>query len=372
MSNTCFRAARAGTILIIVAGLAGLLASVALAFIIKVRQGGESSSLVVQETQTRLMLHAACAYVLEAARLGYGVDRQGAAKPAGRSISGFVEGPDGRLMHREGYGWIDVRDSDGRSFPDPHLPGPRDQNGRVVYRTGMWPAPGGVVICPMHRWSRPPYAISPRIAANPIVVDDDKRQDAGWGRPLLLNPDPQPVVDNRWPARIEDRNWGEHVRGDPVPVADSVGMSWFRVRRTGMATFLITCGSGGTWGFRDWDEVEHPERLAGPVVGPELFGNDERVFRGLQAREVRHWYEIRWSAAVRPLDFRHEEALWWGMGLQNAFAYRIYPVNGTQYPGWGRANRFSPNPVGTISYIQRLASDGANPRDPAGRILRDW
>ncbi len=362
---------RSGTVLLIVVGLSGLLASVAVAFLVRVQQGDGASVQVANETQARLMLHAACAYVLEAARLGYGQDRLQAVKAPG-SRQGFVQGPDGRLMHREGYGWIDVRDSDGTSFPDPALPGPRDQNGRVVYQPGIWPAVGGVVICPMHRWMRPPYAITPRIAANPIQVDDERRGDQRWGRPLLLNPDPQPLVGNGWPQPVKADQWEAFVRGDPSPVAESVGKAWFRIRRTGAATFLVTCGAGGSWGFRDWDEVKRWDRICGAPDGEALFQGDRRLFDALCSHEVRMWYEIRWSAAVRPLDFRHEEALWWGMGLQNAFAYRIYPVNGTQYPGWCRANRCNPNPLGTISYIQRLDSDGMSPRGTDGRPIREW
>ena len=101
--------------------------------------------------------------------------------------------------------------------------------------------------------------------------------------------------------------------------------------------------------------------------------NDPAFFASLLQNEVRMWYEVRWSGAVKPLDFRYEEALWWMRWLQNPFAYRLYPVNGTQYPGWSRTNRFNPNPVGSLSYLQRLNAADGKPLDTATRMpLTGW
>ena len=77
---------RSGTILIIVAGISALLASLSLTFLLRIRDGAQSSLLVERETQARLMLHAACAYVLEAGRIGYGPSRSDAQRPAGPAI----------------------------------------------------------------------------------------------------------------------------------------------------------------------------------------------------------------------------------------------------------------------------------------------
>jgi hypothetical protein len=363
--------ARAGTILIIVAGISALLASLAVAFMLRVRQGADTTEAVLLEAQARLMLHAACAYVLESSRLGYGPSRERALAAADDG-DGFVRTGDGRLAVREGFGWIDVREADGGAFPDPAQPGPRDQNGRLVYSPGRWPAVGGVVICPMQRWTRPPYAIRPTVAYNPILIDPAHAGETAWGRPLLLNPDPQPAVANGWPGAVGTGGWSGFVRGDPAPVANSVGLSWFRIMRRSAATFIVCCGAGGSMGFKDWDEVTAWRTLAGAPDGPELFNHDPTFFAALQSTEVKLFYEIRWSAAVRPLDFRNEEALWWRW-LQNAFAYRIYPMNGTQYTGWCRTNRYNPNPVGTISYIQRLEARGGDPIDPqTGSHIAGW
>ena len=361
--------ARCGTILIVVAGLSALLVTLALSAIMYSRNATDATRLAVQEAQARLMLHAACSYVLEASRMGYGQSRLEAENTASSGI-GFILNSDSKLMHREGFGWIDVRNVDGR-------PGPLDQLGQPVYsRAGVWPAVGGTVVCPMQRWTRPPYAIKQTISYNPIYIEPTNSSDPRWGRPLLLNPDPQPQTPNGWPNPISDSKWSDHVRGDSMPAINSTGIAWFRVHRASAATFIVTCGAGGTMGYRNWDEVKRVTAgtlsLPGTIGDSAFFNNDESFFNSLRSSEVRLWYEIRWSAAIRPLDFRYEEPTWWRW-LQNSFAYRIYPVNGTQYPGWSRANRFNPNPVGTLSYIQRLDGIGENPKNSkTGLAITNW
>lgn len=366
---------RSGTILIIVAGISALLASLSLTFLLRIRDAAQSSLLIEKETQARLMLHAACAYILETGRIGYGPSRDDAQRTAGPSVDGFVTTPSGALAHREAFGWIDVRESDGIGFPEPGLPGPRDQRGiRMATTAGRWPDVSGVVICPMYCWTRPPYAIAPLVAANPILVDEGERGNPRWGLPLLSNPDPMPAVANGWPAAINESAWSDHVSGDPLPVVTTANRSWFRVRRLSAATFIITCGAGGTMGFKDWDEVQltGAARIPGAPGGPELFGNDRAFFEMMRNDEIRTWYEVRWSGGIRPLDFRYEEAMWWGTWLQNAFAYRTYPVNGSQYTGWGRSNRFNPNPTGTLSYVQRLEARGDGPVKPVTGEALPW
>ncbi len=366
---------RQGTILIIVAGISALLASLSITFLLRIREGAQASELVSQETQARIMLHAACAYVLECSRIGYGPSRVNAARPAGAAAAGFITTLSGALAHREAFGWIDVRESDGVGFDRPDLPGPRDQRGDLMVTTERtWPNVGGVVICPMHRWRRPPYAIAPLVAANPILTADDQRGNPRWGLPLLSNPDPMPAVANGWPAAIDQGAWADHVAGDPEPVTGSSNRSWFRVHRLSAATFIVTCGAGGTQGFKTWQEVLDHERnpIPGAPGGRELFNGDPALFENLRTGELRTWYEVRWSAAVRPLDFRYEEAMWWGTWLQNAFAYRVYPVNGSQYTGWGRSNRYNPNPMGTLSYVQRLEARGDGPVRSPGNEQIPW
>ncbi|MBA3848262.1 MAG: hypothetical protein H0X45_16655, partial [Planctomycetes bacterium] len=101
-------AQRRGTVIILVAGAAALMATLVLAFLVRMRSDGEESNQVVRDTQARIMLLAACGYVLEAGRLGYDVDPQ-------------LPDP---VPHEEAYGWIDVRDGS---------TGPRDRDGTALY-----------------------------------------------------------------------------------------------------------------------------------------------------------------------------------------------------------------------------------------------
>ena len=62
---------RSGTILIIVAGICALLASLTLAFILRSRSSLEETNALEADVQARIMLIAACNYVCEASRIGY-------------------------------------------------------------------------------------------------------------------------------------------------------------------------------------------------------------------------------------------------------------------------------------------------------------
>ena len=81
---------RSGTVLIIVAGLSALLASLALAFLARQRSSQQETIWFEQDIQARIMLTAACSYIAEGSRIGYD----------------NLLGPN----HIEAYGWIDVRD----------------------------------------------------------------------------------------------------------------------------------------------------------------------------------------------------------------------------------------------------------------------
>jgi hypothetical protein len=58
------------------------------------------------------MLHAACCYILEAGRMGYGPSRVPPRSSRPAAEQGMVSDPSGDLQVREGYGWIDVRSAD--------------------------------------------------------------------------------------------------------------------------------------------------------------------------------------------------------------------------------------------------------------------
>lgn len=345
---------RRGTVLILVAGISALVVTTAVAFLTLVQRGSSVSARVLGEAQCRTMLHAACLYVLEGSRLGY--DTPAFVKKTGQ--------------HREGHGWIDVRDMNANNGV-----GPLDQFKEPVFAPGSrrWPDIGGVVVCPMYRWTRPPCAISPRMAYNPIIADDERRGDPRWGRPYLTQPDPLPVVDNGWPAEVHARNWNAFLNGDSTPSSATMGRAWFRIRRHSASRFIVTCGAGGTNGFRDWEEVLAAGSNKGPagtLGGPEFFDGNPRLFDSLLAAEVRTWYEIQWSAAVVPLYF-HYFVTWDSPDNKGhlPYSYIAQSVNSSQSNR--ETNRYTPNPVGTISYIQRLDGPPSGKHPDTG-LSWDW
>lgn len=233
---------RRGSILVVVAGIALLTGTLVLAFIVRNRNDVEESELVHRHIQARIMLAAACSYVQEASRLGWG---------------------------EEAYGWVDVRDGQ---------VGPKDCTGAALWAAGRWPAPGTHARCPMHAQVRPPDAVQPDAAPNRMVSDP---ADPLFGLPLLRRPDPLPVA----------ATWAEFRAGDPTPRPESANRSWFRVHRDGPATFVVTVGAGASEGFKDWDEV-----LAEGAAW--RFSDDQGLFETIRAQELRLWYRIEWSPAV--------------------------------------------------------------------------
>src|SRR5688572_8482251 len=175
---------RQGTILIIVAGLSALLASMALAFLVRQRSSQQETIWYEQDIQARIMLVAACNYIAEGSRIGYD------------TTTGAV--------HTEVFGWIDVRDGS----VGPNTRGnqasqivPLHDEVSMVERWGSgsadrpaWPALKSVARCPMHVLGRPPYAIKPNATPNAMETDET---NPAFGRPYLKNPDPMPQADTR-------------------------------------------------------------------------------------------------------------------------------------------------------------------------------
>lgn len=307
---------RRGSLLIIVAGVAGVLAMLALTFLAVMRADAQESLAVMRLAQARLMLTASCQYVLEASRVGYG---------------------------QECYGWIDVRD--GRLGPKPTVGGDDDSRFPI----------GHVVRAPMVVLRRPPYAIRPLTAPNAIESDPTR---PFFGIPLLAKPDPLPVA----------ATWSDHADGDWTPRPESTNLAWFRVCRVAPAQFVVTCGTGGTQGWKDWAEVD--DKAA--------FGDDPSHFAELLAGEARLWYRIEWSAAVLPdqiyssnSDRGTRNVKYPHPDLAGAFIdhktpmddYRLMPTNASQQlgSGDGQSVTFTRNHGGTIRWIERLPgppSDG--------------
>lgn len=415
---------RHGVILIMVIGLAGLLASLALAFIARVKENQALGEQISSEAQARIMLHAACAFVLESSRMGYDYNDHAAlpttlghlptftssARWPWAETSGWTSGRIGG-GHREAFGWADIRDGS---------KGPKDQDGNALYAdgvrslgtVGMWPdmdpnpaaangrPQGGVIICPMWCWTRPPYAIRRTTIYNPILADPTQMGNPEWGYPLLRNPDPLPVIDNGWTgcavagtAGVMNvpraaANWSAFASGDATPIPNSLNRSWFRLHRVGLVTFVATCGSGGTMGFKDWAEVTggiNGKAIPGSPLYPALdqsalFGSME-VFNALRFRETRTWYEIQWSAAVKipgkaSLDSYPADStgVWWsGSGNKR----EIFPLVATRgsiagISANGPVARVGTNQVGTISYIQRLKNEPLGQPQPGMNQPWTW
>lgn len=338
---------RSGTVLVLVAGLLAMLATLSAAFLMRMRQDAQESGLVVGLAQCRLMLHAGMQFVQESSRLGY-------ATPADPSI--------------EAWGWRDIRDGS---------IGPKGNDGKPLWTAGTWPAPGTVKRAPMFMVKRPPYAVVPHMHRNRIPDVADPAVDPGYadrfGIPVLAKPDPMPAFDpalgeydlgDAAYAARQRRSW---ETGDLQPVDASLGLAWFRVyRETGDeadrpakagargCTFVITVGSGGTEGFKDWAEVV-------AARAESSFGGSSAIFDTLLASELRLWFRVEWSAAVGGGEMRTfaqytKGKNWTG---ERSAEHARSPINSSRSrhkeSGGELYSSAEPrNYVGTISYIQRL------------------
>ncbi len=243
---------RAGAVLVVIAGVAAVLAALAVAFLAKMRSDGEESGALVGEAQARIMLSAGLMYVAETARLGW--------QPPTTSAP------------VEAFGWVDVRTG---------LPGPRDQLGRRLFTgddlTGVgtvYPAVGTSVRCPLHVLTRPPCAVSPQLVANPMPGDPT----LAWSELVsFTQPNPQPI----------GADFASFLAGDARIRTNSQGMSWFRVHRRTPAEFVITCGAGASLGYRDWNEAQGDGAFA-----------DRQTFDEIRRSETILWYAAEWNPAV--------------------------------------------------------------------------
>ena len=327
--------ARAGTVLILVAGISALLASLAVAFLVRQRASSEESAAFERDIQARIMLIAGCNFIQETSRIGYD------------------DGSD--IWHREAFGWVDVRQlaSDGSPLLGPNCRGTAPTDVVPLYSTTLtevsglhgltidrpaWPAVGGVARCPMYVMERPPYAIQLTAAYNPIVA---VQSSPAFGKPYLANPDPLPVVANPGggaAARLD------YVTGKRDPRPNSSGRAWFRAFRDGPATFIITCGSGGTAGFASWNEV-----LGAGASASAQFGGDSALFASLLEQETRLWYRVEWSPAVATSEVHNIKNAWIDGGSQDY--YISFPMNSSESI---RSQSHAKNMGGTFRYIERL------------------
>ncbi|MBA3683923.1 MAG: hypothetical protein H0W72_01580 [Planctomycetes bacterium] len=351
---------RAST-LIVVSGLAMLLLSLGLTFIMRMRADAQLAVDVLNDAQARAMLVAGMSYVCETSRLGWGV---------------------------ETFGWNDIRD---------HAPGPRKLNPRTLPNRALswtaadtaWPAPGSTVRCPMYVMRRTPYAIKPLTAPNQIQIvatgqpippggyrdttdGSDRIEDAGGA---LIDTgglknlgdfsrmDPVPAIASSGAALpLPAADYAAFAAGDRTPLPGTREHGWFRVYREdprdhngvddplyidpyydtidlnqgthpNVSVFVVTCGSGATAACLNYAEAAS--------VYPNLF-LDSGHFDRVRAAERLYWYRIEWSPFL---------------GDSNAWAY----FN----EGWMSGNSIAPTPrdyywnvvagqFGSIRWTQRL------------------
>ena len=393
---------RSGMLLIVIVGLAAILLSLSVTFLARMRTDARESDFVVNEAQSRIMLHAAMNYIQETSRLGWHAPDTDPEYAPGRSLEGVM---------REGFGWTDVRGAVAKFDQDPTSTsatvdidhpadmGPIDQFGRRMFDPGGgWPAPGSVARCPMYVHQRPPFAVEDRLVPNPFEHPDplNERRDQSVRYPMSAPP-VRPVADT-WPDFALDGSDPAHAdASQPLPV--SVDLAWFRVYRESRTDhdgdgspsydvvdltghhgiFIITCGSGGTQGFRDYAEVE----AAYPAVGDQPF--DEATFDRLRAEERLLWYRVEWTASV--LGGNHSSNAESGDldgGGTDTRVHKLFRVSdqNADWGDWAQAKEsevsaarmragiamapndtpleggsVARNPVGTIQWIMRLPTE---------------
>ncbi len=388
---------RQGTVLILVAGISALLASLALTFMVRNRSDAEETRATLQEVQARIMLVAALNYVQECSRIGW--DRYPRLPPGDPADTtpdpafpsspplmtadndafpgGGASGSATVRIHEEAFGWIDVRDGSigpRTAMPDSSTPAsdPTPHSYRAVFdvtpaqHDGVrlrpyWPAPGGIARCPMYVWRQPPFAIQPTVCYNPIQADPAQSAASDYLWPYLRHPDPQPLG-----SKGENGTYGSpsaaraayiaNATGRAEPRVQSTGKSWFRVLRDGPSTFLITCGAGATQGFRSMLEANNQGMGA-------LFNDDGQLFKSLQDQEIRFWYRVEWSASG-PEGTYHWELHHATGGLDPSVqwdSYLQWPMNASHSWSYGpRSPSFDRHMGGTFRWIQRLVSEPTN------------
>jgi hypothetical protein len=302
--------------------MAALMAGLSLAFLSRQNATQRESNLFEQDIQARIVLVAACNYICETSRIGYDLSNND--------------------NHTEAFGWIDVRDGS----VGPNTRGDKATTIVPLFNDALlvehwnkgaadrpaWPAQKSVARCPMHVLKRPKYAIALTAVPNPMETDKSK---PSFGRPFLKNPDPTPLEKVR----------ADFMRADLNIRPNSASRSWFRVYREGPATFIITCGGGGTLGFRDWDEVEGAGLEAIALFGEKAFFELQRM------QEVRLWYRVEWSPAIATAEV-HNIKNAWNQGPEDH--YVSYAMNTSDSQINPRSQALCRNMGGTMRYVQRL------------------
>ncbi len=403
---------RQGTILILVAGLAGLLLSVVTAILISQRSGSAEAEFAQREAQARIMLSAAVSYIQESSRIGWG---------------------------GESFGWNDVRATSGSTFAKKPVgehgaPGPLTaaQEDLTALYTG-YPLPGtstrGEAFC----WERPPGAISERFTPNPIEFRPDLRDGDDIGKlpakaasPLVnpaaamdahyrnyailmagnftdrpvdswrggdqpIYPSPPPNSRNGKAGGLEQQpladKWDDadpsksFLKGIQVPRAETLGRAWFRIYREttddhdgngdpwydtvplkGHGVFIVTVGAGATRGYRFWEDGrdylngDRTRSTTDRGHDPDnartsgLF-TDLESFIALRSTERIFWYRLEWTAAVPGYDADYEHTPSSATVPETSIPTYLHRTTIGRNPG------YFPNFGGTIRWLMRLEKE---------------
>jgi hypothetical protein len=299
---------RQGTVLIIVAGISALLAMLALAFLARMRADAEDGELLLSETRARVMFASALQYIAETSRIGW----DNPATPE----------------KEEAFGWLDIRTG---------TAGPLDRKGDPLFSaddplTGIgtrWPAIRSHMICNTRLWTRPPTAISSRVATNPIQHDPNLPWAQLVGYSKL---DPTPIASD----------FTQFLSGDDRPVAGTDAPCWFRVYRKAPAVFIVSCGGGSSGGYKNWAEVQNSPDA-------DLWHSREE-WEMARLNEPILFYEVAWSPAVNTTS----------TGWIYAGHYSIKPALISRPYVSNSDNEDQPNKrnqLGTFLYRQRLARE---------------
>ena len=150
--------------------------------------------------------------------------------------------------------------------------------------------------------------------------------------------------------------------GDARPRPGSMARAWFRANRQDADRFILTCGGGGSQGWRDWREI----RGAG---AEDEFNGDRAWFEQARAQEVVLWYLVQWSPAIGTSELHNPHPVLWvdgdhprrsPAGTYIGDHHVMFPMNTSQSRdiegGWYpmRTLTHSKNMVGTIRWVQRL------------------
>lgn len=395
--------------LLLITGLVSILAVLAAVFLLRTREDASAAQPLVREAQARIMLSAACLYLLESSRMGWGspghgwVDNRNGSigpRPPRSSTAGDIPQP--TWWRTGGYPFDDSEGST-PSIP-PKVPwddygytqidpaGGND-NKRIDY----WPHPGGACRCEMARWLLPPYATTAHFTMNPVMISDDflpgvgADYSKGWTgsaamvalrtaamnrAPMFLQPQPVADVhgDKNSPVSGADFISGKRtisgvaisspLAPSPLYVPETINRAWFRVYRElpsehdGKSVMVGTL----TEPYFDTVALSKPD----PVVSGKYLRSSDGVFiitcGGGATGGYRSWQEVANCGATQRFggdqNLFHrlrsqERILWyrvcWSGNQGGSYNAQFDVVDVPNYPNGGNPPAVNQSPPGNWS-----------------------